>query len=169
MPRIPTPAWQQPLVAEPDSDVSAAEGEGPSSRTADSEVGPYSGHVETYAGIDCPSHWDQQSRCRACWATLAWLSVQNWRNICHMLLVEVDWTTTPTSHHLYASHLPQVQQLLVRLLPAVLALLRPTLQQSTAGSGDFLSPSGTEPFDVHIPGFCLKLVSAELISSDSAA
>ena len=69
----------------------------------------------------------------------------------------------------YASHLLQVQQLLVRLLPAMLALLRPTLQHSTAGSGDFLSPSGTEPFDVHIPGFCLKLVSAELISSDSAA
>jgi hypothetical protein len=40
---------------------------------------------------------------------------------------------------------PQVQQLLVRLLPAVLTLLRPTLQQSAAGSGDFLSPSGAGP------------------------
>ena len=63
------------------------------------------------------------------------------------------WTARPhpPSHHLYASHLPQVQQLLVRLLPAVLALLRPTLQQSTPGSGDFLSPSGAYGLDAQIP------------------
>jgi hypothetical protein len=66
------------------------------------------------------------------------------RNVCHILPLQQTAPTMCTSQASNASHLPQVQQLLVRLLPAVLVLLRPTLQQNSLGAGDFLSPSGAQ-------------------------
>jgi hypothetical protein len=49
MPRMPTPAWQQPLVAgrQHDAESSAAAGDKPFSRTADAQVKVHSGHMET--------------------------------------------------------------------------------------------------------------------------
>lgn len=176
MPRIPTPAWQQLLVAGPDSDISAAEGEGPSSRSADSEVGPHSDRVELArtsnarrigiskaAAVRVGQPWHGfLSKISGTSATCCWLRCIG--------------PPHPTSHYLYASHVPQLQQLLVRLLPAVLALLRPTLQRSSAGSGDFLSPSGAEAWMcTYLPlseawlSSAHQLSSAQLNSSARAA